>query len=141
MSNDIQWIVPDRLVEVIFSGDLLLEDLMVLNRLDLDKRTRPIYILVNDYHIRLGVPEGALNVLDKTQGAHPMIKHVAFCGAPAVMEIFTKLLVKMLRLKGKVTFHPIREQALAKLEELMAQEGASRDSEVQTSSEVRNQTS
>ncbi|HVO42827.1 MAG TPA: hypothetical protein VMT34_09395 [Aggregatilineales bacterium] len=122
MTTELKWVVPDRIVEISFIGDLLVEDMLVLQQLDLSNRQKPVYLLLNEYKMRLAIPENALKSLDKTQGNHPMIGYAAVFGAPAVMELFGKLMTKMIGIKQKVGFFTTREQALAKVNELMARE-------------------
>ena len=122
MTTEINWLVPDRLVEIIFVGELESEDLMVLNRLDLANKAKPVYILADEFKLRLTVPEDVFSVLGKTDGKNPNIQFFAICGAPAMMEIFSKLLGKLIGVKDKMAFFPTRAQALEKLESLLAQE-------------------
>ncbi len=121
MAHTMNWIVPEQLVEIIFSGDIETDDLMFLNHLDLPGRTRPVYVLIGYDHVKVVVPQDSLSILGKTQATHPMVGHIAVCEAPAMMEIFGKMLVKVGRLKDRVSFHPTRDQALVKLQALIAQ--------------------
>ncbi len=122
MAHRMNWIVPDQVVEIIFSDDIETDDLMFLHYLDLPSRTRPVYVLISYDNVRMVVPQDSLSVLGKTQATHPMVGHIAVCEAPALMEIFGKLLVKVGRLKDRVSFHSTRDQALARLDALMAQQ-------------------
>ncbi len=123
MAHIKNWIVPEQLVEITFSGEIEADDLMFLHGLDLPSRTRPVYVLIGYDHVRVVVPQDSLAILGKTQATHPMVGHIAVCEAPAMMEIFGRMLVKVGRLRDRVSFHPTREQALGKLEALMAQQG------------------
>ncbi len=121
MAHKTNWLVADQLVEITFSGDIETNDLMFLHHLDLPGRTRPVYVLIGYDHVKVVVPQDSLSVLGNTQATHPMVGHIAVCEAPAMMEIFGKMLVKVGRLKDRVSFHPTRDQALAKLQALIAQ--------------------
>ncbi len=100
MTHSINWLIPDRLVEITFTGEMDTQDLLVLNRLDLQSRTKRIYVLFAYNNVQLTVPQDALQVLDKSQGTHPMIGFIALYGAPTVIEVFGRLLVKVAGLKN-----------------------------------------
>ncbi len=121
MSYEMNWIVPDQLVEFSFMGEIQTEDLMFLHSLDLPNRKTPVYILAGYHNLKLTVPQDSLQVLGKTQGTHPMIGYLAFYGAPSMIEIFAKLCIKLLRIKDRASFFPTREEALARVQETMAE--------------------
>ncbi len=119
MAHTYKWLIPDRLIEVTISGEIVSDDLTFLLTLGAQDRDLPPYLLVGYDHVKLSVPPDALQVLGKAQPAGSIPGYIAIWGAPAVIELFSKLVVKVGHWRNLVGFFPTRAKALEKIFEMM----------------------